>query len=221
MTTSQYTHSVSRGYYRSRKSWRDRTGLVVILLCGQLAKSEPLPAAPPDNAPTALNIVVVEGEGAVNNVRKRVAREPIVRVEDQNHRPLTGAAVTFVMPGNGAGGSFGNGASSLTVMTDAKGQAIAHGLRANSVVGKFQIHVTASAGKVSASLAIPQTNAIVASAAVVAPVAVSGKLVAVLVAVGAAAASGAAVAVTRGKSSPVVPPAPSISPGTGSVGAPH
>ena len=30
--------------------------------------------------PTKLNILIVEGEGAINNVRQRTAREPIVQV---------------------------------------------------------------------------------------------------------------------------------------------
>ena len=67
----------------------------------------------------ALQIVVVEGEGAINNVRSRVNKEPIVRVEDQNHRPISGAAVIFFLPTNGPGGTFANGTSSYTTTTDA------------------------------------------------------------------------------------------------------
>src|SRR5260370_7778764 len=48
--------------------------------------------------PTELNIVVVEGEGAINNVRQRTAREPVVRVEDENHKPIVGPAVVFTLP---------------------------------------------------------------------------------------------------------------------------
>ena len=32
-----------------------------------------------------LNLVVLEGEGATNNIRQRTAREPIVQVQDENH----------------------------------------------------------------------------------------------------------------------------------------
>ena len=72
-----------------------------------------------DEPPTQLNIVIVEGEGAVNNLRQRVVREPIIRVEDQNHKPVAGAAVSFLLPENGAGGTFVNGTKLLTVTTDA------------------------------------------------------------------------------------------------------
>ena len=30
----------------------------------------------------------VEGDGAINNIRQRTAREPIVQVEDENHKPV-------------------------------------------------------------------------------------------------------------------------------------
>src|ERR1700694_4342263 len=72
-----------------------------------------------------LNLVIVEGEGAINNVRQRTAREPIVQVEDENHKPVAGAAVVFTLPSQGAGGAFGGGAQSLTVVTNNQGQAIA------------------------------------------------------------------------------------------------
>jgi hypothetical protein len=55
-------------------------------------------------APPMLNIVIVEGEGAINNVKQRVNRDPIVQVEDENHRPIAGAAVVFFLPDQGASG---------------------------------------------------------------------------------------------------------------------
>ena len=57
-----------------------------------------LPHAHAQTMPTELNIVVLEGEGATNNVRQRVARDPVVRVEDENHKPIVGAAVVFTLP---------------------------------------------------------------------------------------------------------------------------
>ena len=52
-------------------------------------------------APTGLSINIVEGEGAINNIRQRVNREPIVQVEDQNHKPIAGAVVVFFLPDSG------------------------------------------------------------------------------------------------------------------------
>src|SRR5215471_20360318 len=103
------------------------------------------PAAAQSQAlPTELNLVVVEGEGAINNVRQRVAREPLVRVEDENHKPVVGAAVVFTLPTEGATGQFGGGAKTLTVLSDSSGLAAAQGLRMNPVAGKIPIHVNAS-----------------------------------------------------------------------------
>src|SRR4051794_21639189 len=75
--------------------------------------------------PIQLSIVVIEGEGSTNPVRQRVATEPMVQVEDENHKPITGAAVVFTLPTEGATGEFGRGAKTLTVLTDAQGRAVA------------------------------------------------------------------------------------------------
>ena len=172
-----------------------------------------------------LNLVVVEGEGAINNVRQRTAREPIVQVQDENHRPVAGAIVTFTLPGRGASGVFANGSQTLTVTTDQQGQAVARGLRPNGVKGQMQIRVNANYRGQTANTTITQTNAVVASAAAGAAAggAISGKLIAVLAIVGAAAAGGAVYATQRGGNTPaaVVIPATTVSVGTGQVGPPR
>jgi len=170
-----------------------------------------------------LNIVIVEGDGAINNIRQRTAREPIVQVEDQNHKPVAGAAVVFLLPDQGASGVFANGSHTLTVMTDAQGRAVARGFRPNNVQGKLQIHVTASHQGQTATATISQTNA-VSAAAGAAAAGVSAKLIAILAIAGAAVAGGV-VAATRGgggggTSAPTTPPT-TVTPGTGTVGAPH
>jgi hypothetical protein len=172
--------------------------------------------APP---PSKLNIIVIEGEGAINNVRQRVAREPIVQVEDENRKPVAGAAVVFTLPGQGASGTFANGSRVLTVFTDQNGRAVMSGMRANSVPGEMQIRVNASYRGVTASTSMAATNAAVAGAAMA-----TGKLIAILAVVGGAAAAGVAVAATRGDNgTPGAPPtSPTIvSPGTPTVGPPR
>jgi hypothetical protein len=111
----------------------------------------------PQAAPM-LNIVIVEGEGTLNNVKQRVNREPIVEVEDENHKPVAGAAVVFFLPTSGPSGTFANGSQTLTVTTDATGRAAATGIHPNHTLGKMQIRVTASANGLSASATITQTN---------------------------------------------------------------
>src|ERR1039458_5924957 len=80
-----------------------------------------------------LNLVVLEGEGATNNIRQRTAREPIVQVQDENHKPVAGAIIVFTLPSNGAGGAFANGARTLSMVSDNQGQAVARGFRPNGL----------------------------------------------------------------------------------------
>jgi hypothetical protein len=167
-----------------------------------------------------LNIVIVEGDGAINNIKQRTAREPIVQVEDQNHKPVAGAAVVFLLPDQGASGVFANGSHTLTVMTDAQGRAVARGFRPNTVQGKVQIHVTASHQGQTASATINQVNA-VSAATGAAATGISAKLITILVIAGAAVAGGVVAATRGGGSSTTTAPPTTVTAGTGTVGAPH
>lgn len=191
-----------------------------VLLCFLSYSYAPVHAQTP--APVAkLHIVIVEGEGAINNVRQRVAREPIVQVEDENRKPIAGAAVTFLLPQQGAGATFVNGARSATLLTDNSGRAVARGLRPNNVEGQYQIRVTASHQGQTASVTINQTNAL-AVAGAAAGVGISAKLL-TIIAVGAAAAAGGVFAATRagGNSSGTGSTPTVIVPGSPSVGGPQ
>jgi hypothetical protein len=121
------------------------------------AETEPLPDAPP---PQSLQILILDGEGALNNISERTAREPIVQVQDENHKPIAGAAVLFAIHGGGqgAGAAFTGGASSLSVVTDANGLARATGMIANQVKGPWQLQVTASYGKLTTTKTINENN---------------------------------------------------------------
>src|SRR5690242_5343312 len=137
-------------------------GLALGLSYLLILQTLPLPAGAQEGQ---LNLVIVEGEGAINNVRQRTAREPIVQVEDENHRPVAGAAVVFALPSNGAGGAFAGGSQTFTTVTDAQGRAVARGFRPNNVQGQYQIRVTASQNGRTATATISMTNAVVAGAA--------------------------------------------------------
>lgn len=183
------------------------------------------------DAPGQLHIVIVEGEGAVNNIRQRVAREPIVRIEDENRRPVAGATVVFLLPSDGAGGLFPGGERMITVQTDQSGQAVARGLQPNNVTGDFTIRVTASHSGSTATAVITQTNTIAGAAAAGAAGAgaagiSAGKVIGILAVVGAAVVGGTYAATRNGGNGtpggPGTPPRPttSVSVGTPSVGAP-
>jgi hypothetical protein len=165
-----------------------------------------------------LEIVIVEGEGAINNVKERVNREPIVQVEDENHKPIAGAAVVFFLPNNGPGGTFADGTRSLTVTTDAKGRAVARGIQYNRSSGQMQLRVTATAAGQTATATITQTN-VAGAGASAGGLSTTAKIL-IIVAVAAGAAAGAVVA-TRGGSSTSSSGIPTaINPGTPTVGAP-
>ena len=56
--------------------------------------------------PGGLKIVVVQGEGAKNNLRTRSATQPVVEVRDDSDKPVAGAEVVFQLPPAGPGGVF-------------------------------------------------------------------------------------------------------------------
>ena len=190
-----------------------------VMFCAMLAQSLPLRAQDqPAASPGRIQIVIVEGEGAINNVRQRVSREPIVQVEDENRRPVAGAAVTFLLPNQGAGASFANGGQSLTITTDAQGRAVARGLRPNNVNGRYEIRVNASSQGRTATATINQTNALTAAAAAGG---ISAKLIAILAVAGGAAAAGAVAATRAGNGNGGGPTPTVITPGTPTVGGPQ
>jgi hypothetical protein len=136
-------------------------GLAFLLVVPNAVYSSPMQAP----GAAKLNLIIIEGEGAINNVRQRTAREPIVQVEDENHRPIAGASVLFLLPDSGPGGVFSNGSRSLQVMTDSKGRAMAKGLRLNDVSGKFQIRVEASYQGSTATASMNQANMVLTAGA--------------------------------------------------------
>ena len=201
------------------------------LLCTMLAQIIAIPyATPPVRAqapePKQLNISILEGEGAINNIKQRTAREAIVQVQDENHKPVAGVAVTFFLADHGASGVFSNGSRSMTVLTDTNGQAAMRGMVPNQMAGKMEIRVSARLGNLNADATITQTNA--AGAAAAGGAGISGKVIALIVVVAAAAAVGAVVATHGGSSSstattiPTGPTTPAvvITAGTPTVGHP-
>jgi hypothetical protein len=193
-----------------------------------LAVSISIPFAPvmqAQNVAPMLNIVIVEGEGAINNIRQRTAREPIVQVEDENHKPVAGAAVVFALSNQGAGGSFAGGTHTLSAVTDSQGRAVARGFHPNHVQGQYQIHVTASHNGLTANTNITESNVLAAGAAAstAAAAGISGKLIAVIVIGVAAGAAGGAYYATHnggGNSGTPANAAVTITPGSGVVGPP-
>jgi hypothetical protein len=188
--------------------------LLLTQLLPALLAAQPAPPA------VKLKIITLEGEAGINNIRQRTTQVPTVRVEDENQRPAIGALVVFTLPAQGAGGTFTNGAKTLTVATDQRGVASARGLKPNSVAGKMEIHVNASYQGQMASSVITQFNMAVPAAK-----RGSGKVIAVLAIIGAAAAGGAYAGLHKSgaassATSSTLPPI-GLTPGAGTVGPPQ
>jgi hypothetical protein len=170
---------------------------------GQTAQpqTEPMqqqaPPAQPAAAPSKLNLNVIEGAGAVNNVRTRAPHEFTVEVDDENDRPVAGAVVTFFAPNEGPGGSFAGDTQLLTVLTDKDGRAVATSYRPNGAVGDYKIQVTASYGDQTATASISQSN----QAPPVTAAKKSNKKVLLIVAAAAAVAVGAGAGLAGGHGS--------------------
>jgi hypothetical protein len=205
------------------------TRLAMVAALGlTFVSSGPVTRAQTANSTPALVITILDGEGALNDIRQRTAREPIVQVEDENHRPIAGAAVLFTLPGSGPSGFFAEGAQTFSTVTDSAGRAVAHGLRPNTISGSYNIQVHVSFNGSTAETNIHQQNVSgQSSVANHAAHALSVKAIVIVIAAAAAAGTVAAILATQGGSSttitagsptvggptPSVRPAPSVSPG--------
>ena len=108
---------------------------------------------------TAFRVVIVEGQGGLNNIETRAASDLAVRILDPEGRPVAGATVQFDAPSTGAGELFANGAPHFFTTTDANGIATASGMRNNGVAGSFSttVHVSYQ-GRGVGEASIRQTN---------------------------------------------------------------
>jgi hypothetical protein len=190
--------------------------------------SGPVTHAQTANPTPALVITILDGEGALNDIRQRTAREPIVQVEDENHNPVPGAAVLFTLPGSGPSGFFAGGAQTFSTVADSAGRAVAHGLRPNTISGSYNIQVHVTFNGSTAETNIHQENVSgQSSVANHAAHAATAKTIVIVIAAAAAAGTVAAILATQGGNSttitagsptvggptPSVRPAPSVSPG--------
>jgi len=175
--------------------------------------------------PAKLNINVIGGAGAVNDVKQRTPRDITVEIDDENDRPVPGAMVTFFAPNEGPGGSFVGDSHLLTVMTGTDGRAVAKDFRPNDVAGDYNIQVSVALGDETANATISQSNQVAAEAPAPKRSAMSGKKIGLIIAAGAAVAVGAAVGLSHGGSSTSNSSSGQTATigvgGTPTVGAPH
>ena len=171
-----------------------------------------------------LKIVVVQGDGAENNLRTRSATQPVVEVRDDGDKPVPGAEVVFQLPPAGPGGVFNGWMRTQTARTGPEGRAQTNGFAPNEEEGRFNIRVTATSGTKTSNAIIAQTNTR-GTGSGGGPKAKSRKTMWTIIAiVGVAGLTGGIIAATRGGSSTadtVVTVPVTISPGPITVGGPR
>jgi len=201
--------------------------IAIVLACALLAPppswSQEKPPVSPLVASQAgtLKVVVLEGEGAKNNIRSRTGTAPVVEVRDESDKPVAGAEVVFQLPSSGPGGIFHGWMRAQTVRSDAQGRAGTSGFAPNEEEGRFNIKVTATAGTKTGSVVIAQSNVRNGTGAQARPS--RKRLWTALGIIGVGAIVGGAVAARNGDtpaaatpSNPVI-----ITPGAVSVGGPR
>ena len=147
-----------------------------------------------------MNVAVVDGEAVIHNLREKKAADVVVLVRDGNRNPIPGAAVTFVLPSEGASAVFPNGQKMLTTTSNNEGYAAARGIRSNNIRGSFIIQIEAKRNNEVATTRLTHFNMEVERSK-----GGSGKWIAVLGVFGAAAAAGTAVALRSNSSSAASP----------------
>ena len=179
-----------------------------------------------------IHIQVIEGEGAVHSPGSHSLRPLTVEITSETGQPIEGAAVSFHLPEEGPGGTFGNQLRTDVVVTDARGRASLRSLQLNHAPGPFQIRIVAAkeqarAGAVSSQyIAEPKSGkgatSLSTAAASGTPTASRGPLkwIAMAVAAGGVAAAVALLAGRPGAGSTAVAVAPTIGTPTITVGKP-
>jgi hypothetical protein len=106
----------------------------------------------------SLQVNVVDGEGAFNDIRRLQARVPVVEVRDEDNQVVPNARVVFQLPDMGPSGTFADGSHTLITNTDAQGRASGTGFRPNKTEGAFTIKVTASKDGAVGNGEVKQSN---------------------------------------------------------------
>ena len=176
--------------------------------------------------PAALQIRVVEGEGAIYQIGSRATRGLTVEVSDETGKPVEGATVSFRLPEDGAGGVFSTGAKTEIVTTHADGRAAVWGMQWNRSAGSFEVRITALKGQTRAgavcgmylSAPVPGKDAPPAKT----HSSSSGhKWLWIALAVAGAAGAGVATMGLAGKASPAAAPATPLQIGSPTIGLGH
>ena len=129
-------------------------------------------AAPGTPGSAALQIHVMEGDGATVAPGSHSNKGFNVQIIDGAGTPVSDAAVVFRLPDGAATGTFADGTHSTVAYTDATGNAHVSGIQWSSTPGPVTVRVTATRGTAHAGTLIEETLANEAPATAIAAAAV-------------------------------------------------
>jgi len=133
--------------------------LFTLTIAALLVAAASEPAWPADDEiprVNALQLLIVEGDGAVHAAGRR-SRDPIVvQVNDETGRPVEGVAVSFRMPNEGPRGVFASGLATDVLVTGKDGRVTVAGILWEETTGPARIRITASRDRARAGTVTEQ-----------------------------------------------------------------
>ena len=189
-----------------------------LILTGTTA-AQPISDTRTSSTPTGerLNLVVLQGLDALNDVRTPTTTMLVVEVRDENYLPLEGATVEFEFPATAPSGSSEGGVRIKKAITNAQGQAFT-AFEPNPEAGRFSIQARATFGAKTGMVTIMRPTKPPRSRMWIN----RHKTLAIVIAVGFAGAATAAILTTRGgASSPNSKPTVTITSGVPTFGTPQ
>jgi len=119
--------------------------LILALFVGPVARAQPA-------RPLQIQLRMVVGDNTTQETGSLQGKKLSVEVTDEDGTPVSGVAVTFRLPEEGASGLFPDGSRSAVVYTTEQGQAAAPGIRWGANPGTVSIRVTAVKGSAHAGI---------------------------------------------------------------------
>lgn len=120
--------------------------------------------APPQPSTQKYKLTIVEDASTFRRAKKgRASSQAVVKVTDENDKPIAGIVVAFAIP-QATGASFTGGAMTATATTSSAGLASA-GVAVTPVTTNFTISVSATVAGTPLSASIPVSGAAASAAA--------------------------------------------------------
>lgn len=166
-----------------------------------------------------LKVTTLEGEGAFNDVKRKLGHPPLVRVVDESDALVAGAEVTFSLPEIGPGAIFAGGGQTAVATTDAKGLARCPAFIPNAEEGRFRVRVVARYRGKTGTMLLTQSNTAAGGTSISEQKRSKAPLWLALI--GGGVTAGVLAATRHGSSAPAAVPATTLSTAGLTVGGPR